>query len=61
MSALAFLDDRLDRVRGIDDDCDALLFVADEIRGTPEIVVDELREEHSATLAPGAAISLEVL
>src|SRR5579862_1605590 len=43
---LALLEVLLDRKRGVDDNSDALVLVADQIRGTPEIVVDELREEH---------------
>ena len=38
----------LDRVRRIDDDGFARLLAADEIRGAPEIAVQELREEHRA-------------
>src|SRR5204863_2426039 len=47
-------------IRGIDDDGDAGVLVADEIGRTAEVVVDELREEHAATLTPRAAISPEV-
>jgi hypothetical protein len=36
----------LDGERRIDDDGFLRLLVADEIRGTPEIVVDELPEQH---------------
>ena len=38
----------LDRVRRIDDDGFARLLAADEIRGAPEIAVQDLREEHRA-------------
>jgi predicted DNA-binding protein with PD1-like motif len=50
----------LDRVGGIDDDAFAGLLVSDEVRRTAEIVVDELGEDHAATVAAGAAFSLEV-
>jgi hypothetical protein len=43
---LGLLDVRVDRVRGIDDDGDALLLVADEVGGAAEVVVDELLEQH---------------
>src|SRR4029453_2722017 len=49
-----------DLERRIDDDRPGRLFVADEIRGPPEIVVDELREDHAATVAAVPTISLEV-
>jgi hypothetical protein len=38
----------LDRVGRIDHSCDAGVLVADEVRGTTQVVVDELREDHSA-------------
>ena len=57
---LALLEILLDRVRGIDDDHDAGVLVADEIRSASEVVVDELLEEHDPTLATDAAISPEV-
>ena len=50
---LALLEVLLDRERGIDHDRDALVLVADEIRRTPEIVVDELREEHVSDASTG--------
>ena len=58
---LRFLEVLLDRECGIDDCGDAGLLVTDEIRRTPEVLVHELREDHSAlTLAAASAISLEV-
>jgi hypothetical protein len=38
----------LDRVAWVDDDCDAGVLVADEVGGTPEVVVDELLEQHNS-------------
>ena len=59
---LGLLEVLLDRVRRVDDDRLTRALVADQVRGAPESVVDELREEHSAaTVAPSSAISLEVL
>ena len=40
--------DGLDRERRIDDDRLTGLLAADEVRGTAEVVVDELREQHGA-------------
>jgi len=37
----------LNRKRGIDDDRLAGLFVADEVRRAPKVVVDELSEDHA--------------
>jgi hypothetical protein len=37
---------RLGRVRGVDQDGLARLLVADEVGGTPEVLVDELAEKH---------------
>ena len=51
----------LDRVGRVDDHGDAGLLAADEVRGAPEIVVQDLREEHRGpTVATGSAIPLEV-
>jgi hypothetical protein len=50
----------VDLERRIDDDRPGRLFVADEIRRAAEIVVDELREDHAATVAAVPTISLEV-
>ena len=50
---LALLEVLLDRERGVNDNGDALVLVADQIRGTPEIVVDELREEHVGDASTG--------
>jgi hypothetical protein len=44
--ALRRLQIGLDRVRRVDDHCDPRLLVADQVRSAPEIVVDELSEEH---------------
>src|SRR5581483_268857 len=57
---LAFLEVLLDRERRVDDRGDMRMLVADEIRRAAEIVVDELREQHAATLLPPSAIYLEV-
>ena len=38
--------DALDRVRRIDDRCDARVLVADQVRRTTEVVVNELLEQH---------------
>jgi hypothetical protein len=43
----------LDRVRGIDNDRDAGVLVADEIRRTAEVVVDELLEKHVSDASTG--------
>jgi hypothetical protein len=43
---LGLLEVLLDRESRIDDDCLARARVADEVRSTPERVVDELREDH---------------
>jgi hypothetical protein len=53
MSSLTLVEILLDRQRRIDDDRDSLVLVADEIRGTSEIVVDELREEHVGDASTG--------
>ena len=48
---------RLDRVGGVDQQCLARVGVADEVGGTPEVLVDELPEQHPAlTLAAGLAV-----
>jgi hypothetical protein len=47
LSALALIQILLDRVRRIDQDGDSGLLVADEVGGTPQVVVDELLEEHN--------------
>jgi hypothetical protein len=52
-SSLALVEILLDRERRVDDDRDALVLVADKIRGTPEVVVDELREEHVGDASTG--------
>src|SRR3954451_4607314 len=44
--ALAFVQALLDRGRGICGDRRSGLLVADQVGGTPEVVVDELLEEH---------------
>ena len=57
---LGLREQRLDRVRGVDDDGDSLVLVPDEVGRAAEIVVHELREDHVPNVAPVAAISLEV-
>ena len=57
---LRFLEVLLDPVGRVDDDGHAGVLVSDEVRGASEVVVDELLEQHLATLAPDTAISLEV-
>ena len=48
---------RLDRVGGVDQQCLARVGVADEVGGAPEVLVDELPEQHPAlTLAAGLAV-----
>jgi hypothetical protein len=54
---LRLLDDRLGRVRRIDHDREAGVLIADEVTGAPQIVVQELLEEHRPTLAPVAAMN----
>jgi len=41
-----FREHRLDLVRRVHDDGDPLVLVTDEVGGTPEVVVDELLEQH---------------
>ena len=60
-AALGLVEQRLDRVRRIDEHRDAGLLVSDEVTGTAEIVVQELVEDHEATVAPGPAIDPEVV
>ena len=48
---------RLDRIGRIDDRGDAGLLVADEVRRAPEVVVEELLEEHGMTLPAAPAAS----
>ena len=43
----------LDRVGRIDDDSDVGMLVTDEVRGTPEPVVDELLEQHDCDASNG--------
>jgi hypothetical protein len=58
---VSLLEVLLDRERGIDHDGGPGVLVADEVRRAAQVLVDELREDHSAlTLAAGPAISLEV-
>src|SRR5262249_7480827 len=51
--------DRLDRVRRIHDEPGPRRLVADEVGGAAQVVVQELLEQHGATLAPAAATYLE--
>src|SRR5205823_242532 len=44
--ALALVQIRLDRIRRIDENGASRLAVADEVGSTPQVVVDELLEEH---------------
>ena len=44
------LEHPLDRVRRIDHHRDSRLLVADEVRRAPEVVVEELPEQHRATV-----------
>jgi hypothetical protein len=59
IAALALGEHALDGQRRIDHDGLPRLLVADEVARTAEIVVDELTEEHAATLASRAASFLE--
>ena len=43
---LGLVEQRLDRIRRVDERRDPCLFVADEVTRTPEIVVQELVEDH---------------
>jgi hypothetical protein len=45
--ALAFIQILLDRIRRIDEDGGSGTFIADKVRGTPQVVVNELLEEHA--------------
>ncbi len=51
---------RLDRKRRVDEHGDAGFFVSHEVTRAAEIAVQELVEDHGATVAPGPAIALEV-
>ena len=55
------LEVRLDRVGRIDDDRDASMLVADEVRAATEPLVHELTEEHAPTLPVRSAHFLEVM
>jgi hypothetical protein len=46
ITSLGLGEQRLDRQRRVDDDCEAGIFVANEVGRTAEIVIDELREDH---------------
>ena len=45
---LGLVEDRLDREVRVDDDRFAGLLAAHEVRGAPQVVVQDLREEHAA-------------
>ena len=60
VSTLALIQILLDRVGRVDDDGNARMFVADDVGATSKVVIDELREEHTTTLATAAANYLEV-
>lgn len=47
---------RLDVVGRVDDDRDALVLVADEVTGAAQVVVQELLEQHGATVPPASAM-----
>jgi len=49
----ALIQKLLDRVGRIDDDRDAGVLVADQVGGTPEVVVDELLEQHDYDASNG--------
>ena len=55
-AALGLRQHGLDVVRRVDDDRDAGLLVADEVRGAAQVVVQELLEQHGATLPPVSAM-----
>ena len=57
---VGLLQERLDRERRVDEHRDARLLVADEVTRAAEIVVQELMEDHGATVAPGRAPALPV-
>jgi hypothetical protein len=46
VSTLALIQILLDRVGRVDEDGDSSVLVSDEVGSTPQIVVDELLEEH---------------
>ena len=58
---LGLVEQRLDRKRRIDEHGDAGFVVSHEVTRTSEIAVQELVEDHDATVAPGPAITLEVI
>ena len=45
-----------DVIRRVDDDRDAGVLVADEVRGAAQVIVQELLEQHGATLPPCSAM-----
>src|SRR5579875_872137 len=55
------LEERLDVVRGVDRDRDAGSLIADEVRRAAQIAVQELLEQHAATLAGRCATPLEAV
>src|SRR5262249_62239943 len=52
-----FRQHRLDVKGRVDDDRHTLVLVADEVTGAAQVVVQELLEEHGATLAPVTAMN----
>ena len=56
VATLGLRQHRLDVVGRVDDDRDAGVLVADEVAGAAQIVVQELLEEHGATLPPASAM-----
>ena len=56
VAAFGLRQHRVDVVRRVDDDRDAGVLVADEVRGAAQIVVEELLEQHGATVPPASAM-----
>jgi hypothetical protein len=44
--ALGLIHEGLDRVHRVDKDSDPRLLVADEVRGAPEVIIEELTKDH---------------
>ena len=60
-SRRGLLEERLDRVRGVDEHRLARLLVTDQVRRAAEVVVDELAQEHRRrNVPPPPAVLLEV-
>ena len=54
-------DEGLDRERGIDDDGDPRFLVTDQVTRAPQVVIEELVEDHEPNVAPGPTMDLEVI